>query len=292
MRKPLTSEEQIEYLIDLALEEDTGQGDVTSDALIPPGLQGQASILVKGEGILAGIEVARQVFLKVDSSLEVNVLIEDGAKIKPGDIAATVAGKVASIMKTERLVLNFLGRLCGIATQTAAYVAETQDSKAIVIDTRKTTPGLRVLEKYAVRMGGGKNHRTHLGDGILIKDNHLEALYLLGMSLKDVVTMAKQNAPQGLSVEVEVNIAEEAEEAVAAGVDTIMLDNMSPDEMTRVVRLIPNSIKIEASGGITLDNLREVAATGVDFISIGALTHSVKALDVSLDLDPQSFEMP
>lgn len=285
------SEEQINNIIDSALAEDISHGDVTSEALLPPQLQGKASLLVKVEGILAGGEIAKRVFLKVDPSLKVEILIEDGTKVKPGDIAATISGRVASILNAERVVLNFLQRLSGIASQTAQYIAETYGLAARITDTRKTTPGLRLLEKYAVRVGGGQNHRFHLGDGILIKDNHIVALCALGMSLKDIVAKAKQNAPQGLKVEVEVNTTQEALEAADAGADIIMLDNMSPDEMRRVVSLIPGQVKTEASGGITLANVRAVAMAGVDVISIGALTHSSKALDISLELEPQTLNI-
>jgi len=284
-------EEQIDHIIDLALAEDISHGDVTSEALIPPELEGKASILVKAEGILAGGEVAKKVFLKVDPSLKVVVLIKDGTKIKSGDIAATIVGRVVSILKAERVALNFLSRFSGIASQTAQYIAKTQGLDVRITDTRKTTPGLRLLEKYAVRMGGGQNHRFHLGDGILIKDNHLVALRSLGMSLKDIVAKAKQNALQGLKVEVEVNTIQEALDAVEAGADIIMLDNMSPDEMRHVTSLIPSQVKIEASGGITLANVQTAAETGVNLISIGALTHSSKVLDMSLELEPQTLKL-
>ena len=285
------SEEQSNNIIDLALTEDTGHGDVTSEALIPPELHGKASILVKARGILAGSEVAKGVFLRVDPSLKVELLIKDGARVKAGDIIATVSGRVTSILKGERVALNFLQRLSGIASQTARYVAKTRGLTASITDTRKTTPGLRLLEKYAVRMGGGQNHRFHLGDGILIKDNHLAALRAPGMSLKDIVAKAKQNAPKDLKVEVEVTTVEEALEAAEAGADIIMLDNMSPDEMSRVVSLIPSGVKTEASGGITLANVRQAAMAGVDIISIGALTHSPEALDISLELEPQTLKL-
>jgi len=251
-------EEQVDSIIDIALAEDISHGDLTSEMLIPPELQGKASILAKAEGIVAGVEVAKRVFLRVDPSLKIEVLIKDGAKVKPGDIIATISGRVISILKAERTALNFLQRLSGIATLTAQYTAKTRGLATSILDTRKTTPGLRLLEKYAVRMGGGKNHRLHLGDLILIKDNHLNALRALGMSLKDIVAKAKQNAPRGIKVEVEVNT--------------------------------PDYVKTEASGGITLDNVGEVAKTGVDFISIGALTHSVKALDISLELEPPKLK--
>jgi len=282
------SNEQIDAIIDLALAEDTSQGDITSEALIPAKLQGRAIILAKEEGVLAGGEVARRVFLKVSPSLEVKLLVEDGTVVQPGDIVATASGRVIDILKAERVALNFLQRLSGIASLTARYLAETTGLGVRICDTRKTTPGLRLLEKYAVAAGGGKNHRFHLGDGVLIKDNHLTALRTQGMGLKDIVAQARRNAPEGLAVEVEVNTAEEALEAVQGGADVVLLDNMSPDEMHRVVGLIPGHIKTEASGGITLANVRAVAMSGVDTISIGALTHSVKALDISLELEPET----
>ncbi|MBM2825833.1 MAG: Carboxylating nicotinate-nucleotide diphosphorylase [Dehalococcoidales bacterium] len=279
------SEPQFISIIDLALAEDLGHGDVTSEILLPDNLYGQASFLVKASGILAGIEVARAVFLRVDPSLEVKVLIKDGTRIKRGDIAAIITGRVISIVKAERVALNFLQRLSGIASQTAKYVARARGFPAEITETRKTTPGLRVLEKYAVRMGGGHNHRFNLSDGILIKDNHIAALRTLGMSLKDIVIKAKNNAPAGLTLEVEVTTAEDALEARKAGADFILLDNMSTDEMQRVVKLLGGRVKTEASGGITLANVRAAAMTGVDRISIGALTHSSKALDISLELE-------
>jgi nicotinate-nucleotide pyrophosphorylase (carboxylating) len=291
MKELQLSEQQIDGIINLALAEDISHGDVTSEILIPADLQGKASLLIKAKGVLAGIEIAKRVFFKVDPALQFEVLIEDGTKIKPGDIVAAVSGSVASILKAERVALNFLQRLSGTASQTAQYGAETRGLAVSITDTRKTTPGLRLLEKYAVRMGGGKNHRLHLGDGILIKDNHIASLRALGMSLKDIVTKAKQNAPQGLKVEVEVNSYQEAMDAVEAEADIIMLDNMSLEEMRRVVKSVPGQLKIEASGGITLANVRAVAETGVDLISIGALTHSVKALDISLELEPQNLKL-
>ena len=285
------SEEQIDKRIDITLDEDIGHGDVTTEALIPPELQGKASILIKAKGVVAGGEVGIKVFLRIDPSLKVEVLIKDGVGVKPGDIIATISGRVISILRAERTALNFLQRLSGIASVTARYVAEIQGSTAGIFDTRKTTPGLRPLEKYAVRMGGGKNHRLHLGDGVLIKDNHLAALRSLGMSLKDIVAKAKASAPRGITVEVETTNVQEATEALEAGADIIMLDNMSPDEMHRVVDLISGRARIEASGGITLANVHQVARTGVDIISIGALTHSPKALDISLELETQTLKL-
>lgn len=274
-------------IIDLALAEDTAQGDITSELLIPPGLVGKASFLAKAEGVLAGGEVAKEVFLRVDPSLKVDLLIKDGSKIKPGDIIGTVSGKLTGILKGERVALNFLQHLSGTASLTAQYVARVQGCKARIVDTRKTTPGLRTLEKYAVRMGGGQNHRMHMGDAVLIKDNHLAVLRGREMGLKEVVRNAREKAPKGMVVEVEVTTAEEAVEAAAAGATMIMFDNMSVDEMRRAVSLLPKGVKTEASGGITLETVRAAAETGVNIISIGALTHSVKALDISLELETE-----
>ncbi|MCJ7743023.1 MAG: carboxylating nicotinate-nucleotide diphosphorylase [Dehalococcoidales bacterium] len=289
MSRPRLSAVQLNRIVDLALSEDLGHGDVTSEALIPPELEGKATILVKADGILAGLEVAQRVFQRVDPSLKVKPRVKDGTKVKRGDIAATVSGRVISILKAERVALNFLQRLSGIASFTAQYVAEVRGTKARITDTRKTTPGLRLLEKYAVRMGGGHNHRFHLGDGILIKDNHLAVLLGHGLTLKQIVAQAKQKVPKGLTVEVEVNSAKDALAAAKAGADIVMLDNMSPDEMRRAVSLLPSGIKTEASGGINLTNVRAAAMAGVDIISIGALTHSPKALDISLELEPETL---
>jgi len=280
------TDEQVNKIIDLALAEDTGWGDITSKILIPPELKGKASILAKEEGVLAGGDIARLVFLKVDPLLEVEVLIPEGSRVKPGDTVATISGTVVSIFKAERVALNFLSHLSGVASETARYVAEIQGSTAVITDTRKTSPSLRLLEKYAVRIGGGQNHRLHLGDGILIKDNHITALRELGMSLKDIVTRAKQNAPKNVKIEIEVNTVPEALEAAQARADIIMLDNMSPDDMKRVVERVPEQVKLEASGGIGLDNVCTVAGTGVHFISVGAITHSAQALDFNLELEP------
>jgi len=283
-------EEQIAAIIDLAIAEDLGHGDVTSEILVPPELEGRATIYAREAGIVAGVEVAGKVFLKIDPSISFTVLCKDGAAVRSGAKVAEVSGRVISILNAERTALNFLQRLSGIASLTAKYTAEMHGLETYIADTRKTTPGLRRLEKHAVSMGGGRNHRLHLGDGILIKDNHLAALRALGMSLKEIVARAKKNAPRGLKVEVEVDSVPEAMEAAEADADIIMLDNMGPDEMRQVVKSLKGKVKIEASGGITLNNVRQAALTGVDYISIGALTHSPKALDISLEFDPESFK--
>ena len=281
----LSNTPQVKQLIAQAIAEDLGQGDVTTEALIPKTQQGKASIVVKANGIIAGVEVAKQVFLKVDPKLKLAILIEDGTEVKPGDIVAKIEGRVASIAKAERVALNFLQHLSGIASETGRYIQATKGLPVQITDTRKTTPCLRALEKYAVRVGGGKNHRMHLGDGILIKDNHLAALRRQGLSIKEIVTKARQKASPKLKIEVEVKSPQEAVEAAEAGADIIMLDNMSLEDMRQAVQLIKGRALIEASGGITLDRVRAVAETGVDLISIGALTHSAKALDISLELD-------
>lgn len=281
----LTSIPQVEQLIDQALAEDLGSGDVTTEALVPADQQGKASIIAKAKGIIAGTEVAKQVFLKVDPELKVDILIEDGDDVKPGDVIAKIEGKCASILKAERVALNFLQHLSGIASETALYVEAVKGLATQITDTRKTIPGLRALEKYAVRVGGGKNHRMHLGDAILIKDNHLAVLRSQGLNMKEIIAKARQKASNRLKIEVEVKTPQEAVEAAEAGADIIMLDNMNLDDMRQAVGLIKGRATIEASGGITLDKVRAVAETGVDLISIGALTHSPKALDISLKLD-------
>ncbi|MBM4446882.1 MAG: carboxylating nicotinate-nucleotide diphosphorylase [Chloroflexi bacterium] len=283
MRLPNTP--QAKLIIDQALAEDLSWGDVTTEALVPETQQGKASIIAKARGIIAGTDIARQVFLKVDPKLKINILIKDGTEVKPSDVIARIEGKTSNILKAERVALNFLQRLSGIASETARYVEAVKGLPVNITDTRKTTPGLRTLEKYAVQIGGGKNHRMHLGDGILIKDNHLAALRNQGLSIEEIIARARQNAPPKLKIEVEVKTQKEAVEAAAAGADVIMLDNMELEDMRQAVQLIKGRALIEASGGINLERVRAVAETGVDLISIGALTHSPKVLDISLELD-------
>jgi nicotinate-nucleotide pyrophosphorylase (carboxylating) len=278
---------QIEEIIDRALAEDLGKDDVTTEALIPGDRQGTGFMVAEKEGVLAGMNVAKQVFHRVDPELKVEILLEDGVTVKPGSKVAKVSGSIASILKAERVALNFLQRLSGIASETNRYVEAVRGLPVRIMDTRKTTPGLRSLEKHAVKVGGGQNHRMSLGDGILIKDNHLAALRSQGLNLKQIVARARQNSPQRLPVEVEVGTVAEASEAVEAGADIIMLDNMNIEDMRKAVKSIRGRALVEASGGITLDNVRAVAETGVDLISIGALTHSARALDISLELEAQ-----
>ncbi len=281
--KPSVS--RIKSIVIKALEEDVGQGDITTEALIPASLKGQAIIMVKSRGVLAGIQVAEITFTQVDSSLRFEWLVQDGMPVEPGDKVAIVKGKAASILKAERVALNFMQRMSGIATATAQFVKAVEGTDVKILDTRKTTPGLRLFEKYAVKMGGGQNHRSNLGEQVLIKDNHLEACRSRGMSLGDVVRKARENTPLTVPIEVEVETVKEAKEASDAGADTILLDNMSIAEMKRAVKAAKGYCETEASGGITLETVAAVAGTGVDYISVGALTHSVKAMDISLELE-------
>jgi len=277
--------EMIEPIVVNALEEDLGQGDVTTDALIPNELAAKASIIVKDEGVMAGIEVAEMVFKKVDPNLVFERLVKDGARIYPETVIASISGKAASILKAERVALNFIQHMSGIASLTARYVLAAFGTNAKILDTRKTTPGLRPLEKYSVLMGGGQNHRYNLSDGVLIKDNHFAALESEGIGLRNAIQKARANVPKVLRIEAEVETVNQAREALDAGADILLLDNMDPEDMKIAVKMSQGLALTEASGGITLKNLRKVAETGVDFISIGALTHSVKAIDFSLEIE-------
>jgi len=281
----------IDKIVEVALAEDAGRGDITSEILIPCDLQGRAYMLIKEDGVISGNQVVERVFQQIDDSVKVVIQIQDGTRVKNGDIPMIISGNVRSILKGERVSLNFLQRLSGIASGTALYVEKTHDLGVDIADTRKTTPTLRLLEKYAVRMGGGRNHRFDLNDAVLIKDNHFAALRALGVSYKDIIYKAKQNAPQGIKIEAEARTIQEALDATEAGIDIVMLDNMNVMEMTRAVELIAGRVEVEASGGVNLKNVRSVAETGVDFISIGSLTHSSKALDISLELEPQTFKL-
>ncbi len=276
---------EIEALIDSALAEDLSTGDLTTETLIPSDLAGRAQVVSRVGGVLAGIDVTLAVFKRVDPTLETKALIEDGATLEPGSLIAEVEGPVASILKAERTALNFLQRLSGIATETGRYVKAVSGYTVKITDTRKTTPGIRTLEKCAIRAGGGINHRRSLGDGILIKDNHIQALRVAGLSLKEVVEKARANASDTTKVEVEVEDLEQVRAALDGEADILLLDNMKPGMMAEAVKLAQGRAVTEASGGISLETVRDVAATGVDLISVGALTHSVKALDVTLELE-------
>ncbi len=273
----------IDQLIDLAFAEDIGDGDHTTLATIPASEYGTSQLIIKEEGILAGVEIAREVFEKFDPDLEMEVLIEDGAHVKPGDVAFRVTGSVRSLLQTERLMLNIMQRMSGIATTTARYQQELAGLKTKVLDTRKTTPGMRLLEKEAVRIGGGMNHRIGLFDMILIKDNHVDFAGGIPQAVASVREYLKRNHKQ-IKIEQEVRNTQEIDQALEAGVDRIMLDNFTPErtrEAVEHIRAVNPNVEIESSGGITLENLRQYGECGVDFISVGALTHSVKGLDMS-----------
>ena len=273
---------EIKHLIGLALSEDIGSGDVTSEALLESEPSGKAIIIAKQEGVVAGLPVAGMVFRAVNPRLVFRMLKRDGDRIRKGEKLALIRGKIQGILSAERTALNFLQRLSGIATLTARYVREVKGTKTKILDTRKTTPGLRVLEKYAVKTGGGENHRMGLFDMILIKENHIKAAGGVSQAI-----MRARLKRRDEKVEVEVRSLSEAREAVKSKPDWIMLDNMRIDRMRKTVRLIRSAsraIKIEASGSVTLKNVRNIALTGVDFISVGALTHSAPALDMSLML--------
>ena len=272
-------------LIDSALSEDQTFNDPTTQALVPPEIKGVGMLRAKDHGVLAGIDVAATVFQRVDAGLEMRALLEDGSALAPGDDIAGVEGPAGSILRAERVALNFLQRMSGIASETNRYVQAIQGCNSRIVDTRKTAPGMRYLDKYAVRMGGGYNHRLNLADGILIKDNHIQALRSLELSLTEIIQLALSRASHTIKVEVEVETLEETKEAVEAGAHIIMLDNMPPDLMRQAMELIDGRAVVEASGGITLETVRAVAETGVDLISIGGLTHSSTALDISLDLE-------
>lgn len=274
---------ETEALIDRALAEDLSIGDPTTDILIPADLLGSASFLAKEEGVLAGLDMALAVFQRLDSSLVAESYIEDGQGLTNGHLIAKVSGRMNLLLKAERTALNFIRRMSGIASETAAYVREVEGYEVRIVDTRKTTPGLRALEKYAVRVGGGYNHRQNLGDGILIKDNHINALRDAGMTLGDVVRKANSEKSHTINVEVEVEDLSQVEEALDAGAKILLLDNMSPEDMAVAVRMAEGKAVTEASGNITLKTVRAAAASGVDLISVGALTHSAKDLDISLN---------
>ena len=276
---------EVYNLIDAALSEDQAFNDPTTHALVPQGIQAVGMIRAKGNGMLAGIEICQAVFQRIDASLDAQVLLPDGSALTPGTDLARIEGDAGSILRAERVALNFLQRMSGIASDTNEYVKAIEGSQARIVDTRKTAPGHRYLDKYAVRMGGGYNHRLNLADGILINDNHIEALRSQEMGLQDVIKLALSRASHTIKVEVEVESLEAAEEAAAAGAHIIMLDNMSPELMRQAMEIIDGRAVVEASGGISMETVRAVAASGVDLISVGGLTHSTKALDISLDLE-------
>lgn len=275
-----TRDQLIDDLLTLAFAEDVGDGDHTTLSTIPADAMGKQQLIVKEEGILAGVDIARMVFEKFDPSLKMTTYIQDGAHVKPGDVAFVVEGPVRSLLQTERTMLNIMQRMSGIATMTAKYQQRLEGLKTKVLDTRKTTPGMRMLEKEAVKIGGGMNHRIGLFDMILIKDNHVDFAGSITNAVNRARTYLKEKG-KDLKIEVEVRNTPEIEEALGLNVDRIMLDNFTPERTREAVKLIGGRCEIESSGGITLDTLREYGECGVDYISVGALTHSVKGLDMS-----------
>ncbi len=273
--------DNLDELIKLWFAEDIGDGDHTTLSSIPADAMGKQQLIIKEEGIVAGIEVAKRVFAAFDPDLKMTQYLHDGDRVKPGDIAFVVEGRTQSLLQTERLMLNIMQRMSGVATRTAEYVKLVEGTKCRVLDTRKTTPGLRMLEKEAVRIGGGCNHRIGLFDMILLKDNHVDFAGGISNAIRRAQEYLKEKG-KNLKIEIEVRSFDELNEALATGgIDRIMLDNFSPTDTRRAVEIIGGRVEVESSGGITYDTLREYAECGVDVISVGALTHSVKSLDMS-----------
>ncbi|MDE0552711.1 MAG: carboxylating nicotinate-nucleotide diphosphorylase [Candidatus Poribacteria bacterium] len=270
----------LDPLIDLAFGEDIGIGDVTTEATVPPTQEGTGTLIAKSGGIVAGLPVAERVFAKLDETLEFRALVSDGDTVKAGTPIAEVQGSAKAILMGERTALNFLQRLSGIATLTAQFVEAVSDYDAKIVDTRKTAAGWRAVQKYAVRVGGGANHRFGLYDGVLIKDNHIVA----AGGVHDAVRRAREIVPHTAKIEIEIETVDQVDEALAAGADILLLDNMPLDIMRGVVQEVGDRVITEASGGITLNRVQAVAATGVDLISVGALTHSAMPMDISLTL--------
>ena len=266
-----------EVLINLALEEDIAGGDITTDNLIPAESRKNASMVAKAEGVIAGLEVAKMVFQKLDPGLEWNVHYPDGSKVKNGDTIVTFSASYRALLTGERTALNFLQRMSGVATVSNKYAEEVKDFKTEILDTRKTLPGFRLLDKYAVKTGGATNHRIGLFDMVMIKDNHIK----VAGNIRNAVNGIRPNISESIKIEVETTNLDEVKEALDAGADIIMLDNMDNESMKKAVNLIAGKALIEASGNMTLERLKGVAQTGVDYISIGALTHSISALDIS-----------
>ena len=276
-----TRDELIDALIDLAFAEDIGDGDATTLCCIPADAIGRQRLIIKEEGVLAGVEIAKRVFKRFDPDLHCEVFITDGARVKPGDIAFVVTGRVRSLLQTERLMLNIMQRMSGVATTTARYQARLEGLKTLVLDTRKTTPGMRLLEKEAVAIGGGHNHRIGLFDMILLKDNHVDFAGGIVPAIEAAHSWCHDNR-KNLKIEIEVRDFDELQQVLNhGGVDRVMLDNFTVENTGRAVELIAGRVETESSGGITIDTLRDYGECGVDYISVGALTHSVKSLDMS-----------
>lgn len=274
----------LDKIIDQALIEDIGDGDHTSMATIPAFAQGKVQLLIKEDGILAGVNVAKKVFEKVDTNTKFIIFINDGAKVKKGDIVFRAEGKSISLLSAERLALNFMQRMCGIATFTNKYILKLDGLKTKILDTRKTTPVLRELEKYAVKIGGGENHRLGLYDMIMIKDNHIDFAGGIKQAIESTHKYLQQKEKK-LKIEIEVRNFNELKQVLNyGGIDRIMLDNFKPSDLKKAVEIINSKYETEASGGITLETIREYAESGVDYISVGALTHHIKSLDMSLQV--------
>ncbi len=277
-----TTEELIDQLLDLSFAEDIGDGDHTTLCCIPETEMGKQHLLIKEDGVLAGVDIALKVFKKFDPELKVTLFKHDGDRVKVGDIAFVVEGKVRSLLQTERLMLNIMQRMSGIATMTAKYMDELKGLKTKVLDTRKTTPGMRMLEKQAVKIGGGMNHRIGLFDMILLKDNHVDFAGGITNAIHKAQQYIKDNHKEGMKIEIEVRNFDELQEALnCGGIDRVMLDNFSIENTKKAVEIINGRVETESSGGITFSTLRSYAECGVDYISVGALTHSVKGLDMS-----------
>lgn len=273
----------VEQLIELAIKEDIGDGDHSSLSTIPATERGRMRLLVKQDGVLAGVEIAERVFNRLDPNINFDCRMNDGANIKVGDVVFYVEGQLISLLQAERIILNIMQRMSGIATQTALYVDQLKGLKTRLLDTRKTTPGMRVLDKMAVKIGGGENHRIGLFDMVMLKDNHIDFAGGITPAINSVREYLKAKGKEGMKIEVEVRSLADIEEVFATGgVDRIMLDNFSPELTREAVELIDSRCEIESSGGITFDTLRDYAECGVDFISVGALTHQIKSLDLSL----------
>ena len=284
MTKPYIAA-QLERIVDMALMEDIGAGDTTTRALIATDAEGTATIVMREDGIIAGLEIAQSTFERVDHSLKWNNRVADGDIVNQGDTIATVSGPLGAILMAERVALNFMQRMSGIASTTAQYVEAVADTNAVITDTRKTVPGLRILDRYAVWLGGGKNHRFNLTDGVLIKDNHIAFLRQRGLKLATIIARVRDRAPHTMKIEIEVDSVEMALEASQGGADVIMLDNMDIRSIREVMDLLgTRNCLIEASGGMDLDKARAAAEAGVDIISVGALTHSVRARDIALQI--------
>jgi len=282
MNKVKTPDELTDDLIALAFSEDIGDGDHTTLCCIPPTEMGKSRLIIKKDGVLAGVEVAKKIFKHFDAEMRLDIFINDGEEVRKGDIAFTVEGRVQSILQTERLVLNIMQRMSGIATTTRRYVKALEGTNTRVLDTRKTTPGMRIIEKDAVRIGGGVNHRIGLFDMILLKDNHVDFAGGIEQAITRAQSYLKEKG-KNLKIEIEVRSFDELEEVLRiGGVDRIMLDNFNADDTREAVKRIAGRYETESSGGITFDTLRSYAECGVDYISVGALTHSVKSLDMSL----------